>query len=100
MKRIARWIMPAALLAVLAPLAAHAQGGPPPGGPGGFQMTPQMQAKFRAWQQFRDNHKNYQALQQTMSGFAEMDKDPRTQLTKAQARQVLTVIKQWRNKPA
>lgn len=75
--------------------AALAQGPGGPGGGGGFQPTPQM----KAWQKFRDNHKNYRTLQQTVYGLAELDKDPKTRLTKVQAKKILAVLTPWRAKP-
>ena len=82
--------------ALLLAAAAHAQA---PGGPGGFQPSPQMMAKFQAWQRWRDSHKNITALQQTLRGMQEMQQDPRTQLTRAQASKILPVLTKWRNKP-
>lgn len=79
-------------VAVLAP-PAMAQGG------FGGQMPPEMQAKMRAWQKWRENNKNIVALQQTMMSLRELENDPKTQLTKAQAKKILSVIKAWRNKP-
>ena len=58
-----------------------------------------MMAKFKAWQKWRDNHKNITALQQTLGGFQLMEQDPRTQLNKAQAHTVLAVLGKWRAKP-
>ena len=90
MNRAIKWIAPVAAAVALAP-AALAQGG--------FQMNPQMQAKFQAWQKWRQNHPHIQSLQQTMIGFREMEKDPKTKLTRDQARKILPVVKAWRNKP-
>jgi hypothetical protein len=73
--------------------AAFAQGG------FGGQMPPEMQAKMRAWQKWRENNKNIVALQQTMMSLRELENDPKTQLSKDQAKKILTVIKAWRNKP-
>lgn len=92
MKNLFRWIAPAAAVTVVA-TGALAQGG------GGFQPSPQMMAKFRAWQTWRENNKNITNIQQTMFGLGELEKDPKTQLTKEQARKILAVIKKWRNKP-
>ena len=63
MKLDASRILPLAALFVLT-TTAQAQG--PGGGPGGFQIPPAMQAKFQAWQHWRDNHKNVSSLQRTL----------------------------------
>ena len=98
--------------AVLLPLAAvfllaagaQAQGpggfGGPPGGPGGFQPPPAMMAKFQAWRQWRDNHKNVTSLQRTLGALTDMQQDPRTKLSKPQAKAILAVIQRWQAKPA
>jgi hypothetical protein len=70
------------------------------GGPGGFQMTPEMQAKFKKFQAFQESHKNYRAIQQSLYGIAECEKSPTTKLTKAQAQHVLAVMKKWESKPS
>lgn len=72
-------------------LAQRPGGGPP--------MSPEVQARMKAWQKFRETHKNLTSLQQTMAGLEAMEKDPRTRLTKAQAKTVVGVLKTWRNKP-
>jgi hypothetical protein len=69
------------------------------GGPGGFQMTPEMQAKMKKFQAFQQSHKNYRAIQQSLYGIAECEKSPTTKLTKAQAKHVLSVLKKWESKP-
>lgn len=74
--------------------AAIAQG-PPGGGAGGFQMTPEMQAKMKKMQAFQESHKNYRAVQQSLYGIAECEKSPTTKLTKPQAKHVLDVLKKW-----
>ena len=72
---------------------AKAQGG------GGFQMTPEMQAKIKAWQKWRESHKNISTLQTMLYQVREVDKDPTTQLDKKQAGKMLSIMKTWRNKP-
>lgn len=62
-------------------------------------MPPEIQAKMKAWQKWRENHKHITQLQQTMMGLRAMERDPKTQLTKAQARHILQVINAWKNKP-
>ena len=81
-------------------LSATAQGQGPGGGAGGFQIPPAMQAKFQAWQHWRDNHKNVTSLQRTLGAMSDMERDPRTKLTKPQAQKVLAVIRKWQSKPA
>lgn len=79
------------------PASAQGPGG---GGPGGFQMTPEMQAKMKKMQAFRDSHKNYQAIQKSLYGIAACEKTPATKLSKDQAKKVLAVIRQWEGKPS
>src|SRR5207249_12253005 len=94
MNRTMKAVLPAAALALVGQ-AALAQG---PGG-GGFQMTPEMQAKMKAWQKFRENNKNLDNVQRTVRGFRRLDDDPKTQLNKDQAKKILAVVKAWRHKP-
>src|SRR5439155_12230854 len=94
MNRTMKAVLPAAVLALVGQ-AALAQG---PGG-GGFQMTPEMQAKMKAWQKFRENNKNLDNVQRTVRGFRRLDDDPKTQLNKDQAQKILAVVKAWRHKP-
>lgn len=91
-------MLPVVALFVLS-TAAQAQG-PGGGGPGGFQLPPAMQAKFKAWQHWRDNHKNVTSLQRTLGALSDMEQDPRTKLTKPQARKALAVIRKWQPKPS
>ena len=58
-------LLPVAALFVLS-TAAQAQG-PGGGGLGGFQIPPAMQAKFKAWQHWRDNHKTRPYAQKDVS---------------------------------
>lgn len=67
--------------------------------PGGPQISPAVRAKFQAWQKWNDAHKNIGAVQQTVGAMVEMQKNPKTKFTKAQAKTVLGVLKTWRNKP-
>jgi uncharacterized membrane protein YgcG len=69
------------------------------GGPGGFQPTPEMRAKFAAWQKWREANKNLSNLQTMFIQVQQMDKDPQVQLTKPQAGKMLTILKTWRSKP-
>jgi hypothetical protein len=91
-KRLLKWIIPVAAVVAIAP-AATAQGG------FGAGMPPEMQAKMKAWQKFRDNHKNFSSIQQTIAGIGECEKDPKTALTKPQAKKVLAVLNKWGSKP-
>jgi hypothetical protein len=68
-------------------------------GPGGFQPTPQMRAKFAAWQKWRENNKSLSNLQTMLFQVREMDKDPAVQLNKPQSAKMLVILKKWRNKP-
>lgn len=76
--------------------AAYAQGGP---GGGGFQPSPEMRKMFEGMQKWRDNHKNLVALGQTLRALNEFDKDPKTKLSKDQAKKIMGVIKPWQGKP-
>ncbi len=67
-------------------------------GPG--NLPPELQAKFQAWRRFNDNNKNLRRLGQTLWAFKELEKDPKTKFTKAQAQDILKVYKAWRGKPA
>jgi len=74
-------------------------GGPPPG-MGGAPLSPALQAKMQAWRQWRDNHKNVASLQRTLVAISQMNQDPRTRLTKPQAKAILAVIHRWQPKPS
>jgi hypothetical protein len=80
--------------------AAHAQGGPggAPGG-GGMQMTPEQQARMKQFMKFRESHKNVFQLQTTMRNLADMDKDPKTAVSKDQAKKLLAIMNAWSSKP-
>jgi hypothetical protein len=99
MKRNFTFLLPVAGL-ILLTASAQAQRPGGFGGPGGFQPTPAMQAKFQAWRTWNDNHKNVAALERTVGGLAALEQDPHTKLNKPQARAVLAVIKKWQSKPA
>ncbi len=87
----------AVALFALSTQTAHAQGGF--GGGGGFQPSPEMMAKFKKWQAWRQSHPHISELGQTMRGMGELDKNPGTQITKPQAQAILAAIKPWRGKP-
>ncbi|GIV18486.1 MAG: hypothetical protein KatS3mg023_0237 [Armatimonadota bacterium] len=94
MKRLAFWT--GVLLLVITAVAAIAQ---PPPGAGGFQMTPEMQRQMEAWRKWREAHKYTFQLTSTLRALEEIDKDPKTKLTPAQAKKILTVLQPYRNKP-
>lgn len=87
------WMTTAALLAAFA-APAFAQG------PGGFSPTPEIMAKVKAWQQWRGTHKHVETLQQTLRGLTAVEQDPKTQMTKPQARAALAVLRTWSSKPS
>lgn len=95
MTRGLRWIVPAAALALVS-AGAFAQG--PPGG-GGFQMTPEQQAQMKKWQKFRENNKHLDQLSRTLRGLGQLEQDPKTAITKDQAKKLLPIYKAWKNKP-
>ena len=66
---------------------------------GGGQMPPEIQAKIKAWQHWREAHKHVSNLQMMLMQLREVDKEPGTQLTKAQAGKILPVMQSWRHKP-
>ncbi len=68
-------------------------------GVGGGQMSPEMQARMKAWQKWRESHKGLANLQTMLFQIRQLDKDPSTQLTKAQAAQMLPILTAWRHKP-
>lgn len=68
-----------------------------------MNLTPQqqqiLQAKRKAWEKWRENHKHVSALGQTVMGLMNLDTDPKTAITPEQARKLLPIFKTWRNKP-
>lgn len=95
-----RTLLLAAALAVTSAPWAQAQkpgaGGRPPGGGG---MPPGMAKQFQAMRQWGDKHRNVIALGRTVRGLGELDRDPATKLTAAQAKKILPILKAWRHKP-
>lgn len=63
------------------------------------QMSPEVQAKMKAWQKWRDSHKNIESLQRTIGGLEALEKDPKLKLNASQAKSVVTILKTWRTKP-
>lgn len=95
MTRGFRWIVPAAALALVA-AGALAQG--PPGG-GGFQPTPEQMAQFKKWQKFNENNKHLATLGRTLRSLNQLEEDPKTAITKDQAKKLLVIYKAWKSKP-
>ena len=85
-----------ALLAVSAGAQGTGRGGFPPPPP---PPSPQMRAKFQAWQKWQGSHKNVTALQQTLRGLQDLERDPQTRLNKKQSGIVLAVLNRWRSQP-
>ena len=84
------------LAAILALVPSGALAQPP----GGGQMPPEIAAKIKAWQKWRDNNKNLSNLQTLLYQVRELDKKPDTQLDKKQAGDLLGIVKTWRTKPS
>lgn len=76
--------------------AAFAQ---PPGGGGGGAPSPEMMAMFKKMGEWRDKNKNLFNVGRTMGALAEFEKDPKTALTKDQAKKILAVVSPWKTKP-
>lgn len=86
----------ASIACVSAPWAqAQGPGGRPPGG----GMPPGMGKQFQAWRQWGDKHRNLMLLGRTVRGLGELDRDPATRLTAAQAKRILPILTAWRHKP-
>lgn len=101
MQYMQKILLPLAAVAFMAG-SAHAQGGGPGGGGGGSFMAnlpPAARAKMDAWRKFNENHKNYRQLGQTMRAIGEMDKDPKTKVTKDQAKKIMAAVQPWSSKP-
>src|SRR5438105_2558933 len=88
MNRFVKFALPATALAVFAP-AVLAQGPPGGGGPGGFQMTPEMQARMKTMQKFRENHKHLSTLGDTLRSLPRLEEDPKTSFNKDQSKKLL-----------
>ncbi|HZO86804.1 MAG TPA: hypothetical protein VFB38_00590 [Chthonomonadaceae bacterium] len=86
-------LLVASVCAVSAP-RAQAQGNF-----GGGQIPPQMMARIKEWQKWREANKNLSNLGMMVMQVRETDKDPATRLTKPQATKILNIIRPWRNKP-
>jgi hypothetical protein len=79
-----------ALLALTVSVAAQVPGGGPPGGGGG--MPPQMQ-KFMAQNKYK------MQMRQQIRAINEINRNPATAITSAQAKQLLGILKPWTTKP-
>lgn len=99
MKKLALPLAAALLLTISG--AVRAQGGPPGGGGGmgGFQPSPEMQAMFKKFGEWREKNKNLSSVNRTLGAVAEFEKDPKTALTKDQAKKILAVVNPWKTKP-
>ena len=69
-------------------------------GPGGGQIPPEIAAKIKLWQKYRDQHKKASDLGMTMRKIEGMNGEDGFKLDKAQSAKVLTVMKTWSAKPA
>jgi polyhydroxyalkanoate synthesis regulator phasin len=66
------------------------------GGMGGFQMPPEL---TKAMDKMRTARKNRMMIGRTVRAIAELNKDPKTALTKDQAKKVTSVLDKWASKP-
>lgn len=84
------WMAAALLMTVTGPVLAQGPGG------GGFQMPPEL---TKAFEKMRTARKNRMQVGQMVRALADLNKDPKTALTKDQAKTVLGVINSWKSKP-
>ena len=89
-----KFVLVALLLSISG--AAFAQ---PPGGGGGAGPSPEMMAMFKKFQEWRDKNKSLSSMGQTIGMFAEFEKDPKTALTKDQAKKIMAAVGPWKTKP-
>jgi hypothetical protein len=92
----------ALLLTASVGAVAHAQGFPGGGGGGGGRRVPDAagnDGKGQGLAEVPREPQELRGLQRTIFAIGEMDKDPKTQLTKPQAKSMLSVLGPWRNKP-
>jgi polyhydroxyalkanoate synthesis regulator phasin len=66
------------------------------GGMGGFQMPPELK---KAMDKMRTARKNRIMIGRTVRAISELNKDPKTALTKDQAKKVTAVLDKWAKKP-
>jgi hypothetical protein len=87
----------AAVTVMLSAGIANAQ---PPGGGGAGGFDPAAMEKFRAeMDKARKARQNVSNLSMTLRVVPDMEKNPQTALTKAQAKQIKTVLDPWKTKP-
>lgn len=65
----------------------------------GGGMPPEIAAKIKLWQKWRETHKNVSNLQTMLYQVTEMDKSPDSKLDKKQAGKLLAIYKSWSTKP-
>lgn len=96
MKKLALPLAAALLLTISSAVRAQ---GPPGGGGGGFQPSPEMMAMFKKFGEWRDKNKNLAGMGGYIGMLAEFDKDPKTALTKDQAKKIAAAVNPWKAKP-
>ncbi|WP_395140066.1 hypothetical protein [Armatimonas sp.] len=96
MKKLALPLAVALLLAISGAVRAQ---GPPGGGMGGAAPSPEMMAMFKKFGEWRDKNKSLSSVNRTLGALAEFEKDPKTALTKDQAKKILSVVGPWKSKP-
>jgi hypothetical protein len=96
MNKLAKWLIPAAVLAIMPSAFAQGPGGGGPGG--GFTMTPEMQARMKKRQAFDQNHPHLATLSRTLRSLPTLEDDQKTAFTKDQAKKLLAIFKQWHGK--
>ena len=69
----------------------------PPGGGGG--PSPEMMAMFKKFGEWREKNKSLSSMGQTIGMLAEFEKDPKTALTKDQAKKIMAAVGPWKTKP-
>ncbi|HOC31319.1 MAG TPA: hypothetical protein PKK84_03650 [Armatimonadota bacterium] len=67
-------------------------------GPQSGPMPAAAQKNMKAWETWRQKHKNITALEQTVRGLSLMEQDAKTKLTKEQAKAIYPALKKWRSK--
>ena len=98
MKKVSLVLPLTAAVLLLFSGAVLAQGGPPGGG-GGFQMPPEMKKAMDDMKKWGESHKNVRQMGLTLRTMGEFDKDPKTALTKDQAKKIWGMVGPWKSKP-
>src|SRR3954467_5848228 len=88
-RRVTLILTGALLSLVVLPAMAQAPGAP--GGPGGGGMPPQ-------FQKFMEQTKYRRQMRNQLRSIGEINRDPSTAVTPAQAKQLLTIVKPWTTK--